>query len=548
MKSIQKYFILIIAVIVVVPIVIYMLLPSQRIYLEFSSVNFIVETYGWRVSRVIELNLKNIGSENVTIIGVKLNGEKWNLWSPKSLLIPPNSVGKLKVFYPWNGGNYKITIETDKEERSIDVSAPEFNGVKVTIQNPSGEIWKNLVTFDFTFAPNELQEPKLSVYEDNNPIACQIWGVVKYEDGSVESASVSFITVIDPGEEKTYVIKLNEPPRMEVTNLNIERIDNRTIINNGVIKVRFNEDYRGEIDQVTDVDGKINYAKVFGIYKGSTHVWQHGFLQTSVNTYIVSYTGEKRAYQMSILTSDNYITYVESNGPFLATYARKWKLQSDFGWVYEFYAIPQNASLILYKTVFHVSGKWDVGPGPDPTGGWAYYNVYGTGYTGFPFLAIRHASFFSTESAEVYFPDWPGEDLWAKHSIAACVNATYGVAVTKVADDPVLPMEYWHITVRRWPFSIVSAPEPGARDEDVWTDYVAIAGIPEGKLCYEGQDLSREPYIRERSITLRGTITFDVGLYSWIYHIEIIVNRDIIGVLQEITRKYNGMRVLIERA
>ncbi|MEM2342265.1 MAG: hypothetical protein QXX94_07530 [Candidatus Bathyarchaeia archaeon] len=532
---------LIISVVSIISVaVIYMLFFMQSAYeIEILSAECIVETYGWRIVRTIKVDIRNPGDENVTVSGVLVDEKSWNQLSPTNLLIPPKSVRTIKIFYPWNSVKYSVTIETDKGKKKVDVDAPNFSSLKAILQNLNDDEWNSMISFDFIFGDGELEEPKMAVYKDGAPIICQVWGIVRYESGYIKSATISFPASIPARGESSYMIRLNEEGLEENNPLNLDKSSGFVLINNGVIKVRFNENegYRGEIDWVGDVNNKINYAKVFGIFRGSRHDLKSGLLTISL-----VYWGP-----MTIINSDNFATYIESNGPLLAVYARKWKMQSDLGWAYEFYAVPHNNPIILYKVFLDVNREFNMGPGAAPGSGYEIYNPYGTGYLAIPLLIVKNASFFITDLSDIYHPPWPGSDLWAKHPVAACINATHAVAITRVCNDPVIPIEYWHITTERWftgfewPWNLEYTGE-----ENVWTDHVAVVGVPEGKLCWTGQDLSREPYAIEREITPRGTLTLRVGRYSWIFHVEVIVEGDVTHTLYKLVNTYSGVDVNVE--
>lgn len=526
--------------IISIAVAIYVLFFTQSAYeIEIVNAECVIETYGWRIVRTIKVDIRNLGDENVTVSRILVDEKSWNQWYPTNLLIPPKSMRTIKIFYPWNGAKYVVTIETDKGRKRVDVNAPNFSSLKVTLRNLNNEEWNNVVSLDLIFDDGELNEPKMAVYKDNVPITCQVWGIVRYESGYVKSITVSFPVSISPRGESSYIIKLNEKGLEENNPLNLDKSSDYALINNGVIKVRFNENesYRGEIDWVGDVNNRINYAKVFGIFRGSRHDLKSGFLTLSL-----LYWGP-----MTILNSDRFATYIESNGPLLAVYARKWKMQSDLGWAYEFYAIPRNNPIILYKVFLDVNREFSMGPGAAPGSGYEIYNPYGTGYVAIPLLIVKNATFFITDTADIYHPPWPGSDLWAKHSVAACINATHAVAITRVCNDPIVPIEYWHITTERWftgfewPWNLEYTGE-----ENIWADHVAIVGVPEGKLCWTGQDLSREPYAIEREITPRGTLTMRVGKYSWIFHVEIIVEGDVTHTLYKLVNTYSGVDVDVE--
>ncbi|MEM2341234.1 MAG: hypothetical protein QXX94_01095 [Candidatus Bathyarchaeia archaeon] len=540
MSSLIKRLIIPISIIVVIAgsLAYFLLFQQSGSPIEVASIEFSIDAHLFSLNRVIKIELRNLGDNNITVNRVMINDEVWNMWAPRNLLIIPKSSGVLNVYYPWNGREYKITVETSGGTVEFNKQAPEFTQIRLNLQNNRNEEWNDMVHFNMFFADGELSEPKIAVYEGENSVPCQIWGIVRYESGYIKTATITFMATMAPTGKKTYTIKLGEqgqiPPEtgmIEITRRN----ENYVIISNNIIKIGFNEEYRGEIDFVSDMRESVNLARkyIFGHWDpnaGAGQAWSQGFLQSSLY-----YFGPMNALNKDIKCE----TYIETEGPLLAIYARKWFLRGNLGVGYEFFAIPYNNPRILYKFSLEMTGDLNQGPGAAPGSGYEYYNWFGCGGLAIPLLSVKDGTFFLTEDVNTYFPDWPGNDLWAKHTVAACINATYGAAIRIIGNDPVIPIGYWHVVIRRWPWDqdITSVPEIG-----IWIGQIHIAGIPEGKLCWTGQPLNNEPYAAEREITPRGTITLYRGFYSWLFNVEILINRDVALTLKDLS-EYDKIEV-----
>jgi len=506
---------------------------SERPSLEILDVNFLVEAHGWRIVRVMEVAVRNPSSENLTLRNFMVNDEIWNLWTPRNLLLLPGALGIVRVYYPWSSNINSIAIETDRGSVSLNISPPQFSSVNIVLRNPNDYFWSGLASFDLTFGPGELNEPKIAIYDGDNPVLSQVWGIIAYEDGSVKCATVSFYAEVPSRGEKTYTIKFNVQGPIENNPVRVEKIENFTIISNGLFRVRFNENYRGEIDLVSDPDEEINYARIYENRQSESQGWCHGFLQSALWGW---------AIQNALSAAKPTVSfYLEGNGPLLAVYARRWKLQQNWGWAYEFYAIPHDAPAIIYKVVLEILSDLTQGPGAN----YAPWNAFGAGNTVLPLLTFRAGfadKFFVTDTGDLYIPDWPGNDLWIRHAVAACTDPYHGVGIVLLGNDPLIPLGYWHISLRRF----TGDQDPNTAPElGLWIDLIAIAGVPEGKLCWDGQNPNNEPYALEREVTPRFAITFYPGVYSWSHRVEVIIGKDVTEVLQDMREKYADIQIII---
>ncbi|MEM2455595.1 MAG: hypothetical protein QXN21_06615 [Candidatus Bathyarchaeia archaeon] len=504
--------------------------------LEILNTNFLIESHGWRITRTIEVVVRNPTTENLTLLNIRVNGEVWNLWTPRGLFLTPGGKGTVRIYYPWNSGINLVAIETEKGVTEVNINPPQFSSVNVIFKNPSNNLWSGLASFDLTFGPNELSEPKIAVYDGDIPILSQVWGVVNYTEGSVKCATVSFHVEIPAKGEKMYTLKFGVQGPVEDNPLIIRRLQNYTIVENEWFKIRFNENYLGEIDLVSDPGEEINYARIYENRQSESQGWRHGFLQSAFHLYPWDYILNAHTAARPTVSF-----HLDANGPLLAVYARSFRLQQNWGQVYEFYAIPHDEPAILYKVVLDALNTFTQDAGAN----YAPWNAFGAGNTVLPLLTFRAGfadKFFVTDTGDLYIPDWPGNDLWIRHAVAACTDPYHGVGIVLLGNDPLIPLGYWHISLRRF----TGDQDPNTAPElGLWIDLIAIAGVPEGKLCWDGQNPNNEPYALEREVTPRFAITFYPGVYSWSHRVEVIIGKDVTEVLQDMREKYADIQIII---
>jgi len=483
-----------------------------------------IDTSDWKIFRVVVLQLENPSESNVTINAVYVNGKRWNKWRPYRLIVKPGKKAYLKIYYPWNGKELKICVETDKGKLETSVKAPVFKSVALTVTNEGSSEVREVVCFDLFFAKGELKEPLIKVIEGESEIPVQVWGITRYDDGSIETAVLSFRISLNPYSSKSYLIVFGEvstvvakmPPGVIV-----KRVEKKyTLISNGVLVVRFNESVEGAVEYSGAIDyfgtKDLNFAKIYrppNVTLSGLVFW-HGMLCSCF---------EQDGRMYAILMGAK--TYIDSEGPFFIVYARKWKLR-ELGWAYEFYAVSTTEPYLLYRLVIQTTKDLTAGPGAGPGAhGYEFYNPSGMGRMCVPQLAVRNAEFFMIETGDLYYPDWPGVDLWIVHVVAACIDDARGVSIALLSNDPTHSLGYWHIVTKKWPFEFRGT---------YWGDLIFVAGIHEHMLCYEGQDIRKEPYAVERPVVPRGGIVIRPGVYSWMFRVESIVGKDILSRISSI--------------
>jgi len=535
MQFTRKKVVAILVALVIVAITAYMLLPSllQRPCVSIASYEFKVKLSGWRIMRVIEVYLENSGTDNVTISLVKVNGEEWSLWSPQDLMIKPGDRGCIEIQYPWNNDELEVSIETSGGEVKFKDKAPAFNGVKIVLLNAYNQTISELVHLEMYFKDGECKRGFIRILDDEGlEVESQMWGVVEYESGYVRTAIISFPISLRPGEHVEYRLEVGEKSVYAGTEspyISIKQTGNYTLIENGVLTVRFKEyevisgrlfKYGGVIDYFGNQ--KINFAKLYEPPNSTRSGLNffHGMLDSFFEF------GYDKRYALLVKTD----TWIDSRGPLLAVYARKWSLGGDRGYVYEFFGIPVDSKYILYRCVVEVNREFSVGPNPGPgAGGYEFYNPAGMGEMGVPHLAVVGATYYLIESEDIYYPPWPGVDIWIKHSIALCVDFNLGVGISLVVNDEAAPLGYWHISTTKWPW-----------EDEYSSDMIFLAGIHENMLCYDGQNISKEPYASEREVKPRGSATYRRGVYSYLFAVRAIIGEDALTILKYMNNLYEG--------
>ena len=516
MKYFRYMLIAAVIVIVLVAVLYFTGILFPRAPIKITEVKFTLDSSDWKIFRAIVLKVENPSTSNVTIEAVYINGKRWNKVAPYRLLVEAGKTLYLKIYYPWNGEELRITLETNKGKAEVSKKAPSFKSVSLTVVNEGSSKVDTVVSYELFFAPGELKKPLIKVLnEEGSEVLSQVWGVTLHDDGSVETAVLSFRVSLKGYESKSFLIVLGEAPSKvgeKPSTVTVESKEKEyTLISNGLLTVRFNEAMSGAIDYFGS--SQVNYAKIYRPPNATLSglVFWHGMLCSCLEQ-------DGRLYAI-LMGAD---TYIDSEGPFFVVYVRKWKLR-ELGLAYEFYAVSTEKPYMIYRFVIKAVRDITGGPGAGPGAqGYEFYNPAGMGRIGIPHLAVKDATFFMIETGDLYYPEWPGKDLWSVHVVAACRDDAHGVSIAVLSNDPTHVIAYWHIVTKKWPFEYRGT---------YWGDLIFVAGIHEYMLCYDGQDITKEPYAAERPVVPRGGIRIRPGTYTWMFRVESIVNEDVLSRL-----------------
>ncbi|HDD64197.1 MAG TPA: hypothetical protein ENF53_03450 [Thermoprotei archaeon] len=540
--------IIVIVVAVVAAYAVLNLMP-QACELELVSYKFTAYSSGWRFERAIEVTLKNVGENNATISSIKVNDKDVYTWNPRWIVIHPGEIKTIYIFYPWKGEECNIKIETNVGVLEFKDKSPSFKGYDVYISNPYSFKIDEIYSINLHFADGECKANEIKVVDENgNEVLSQVWGILKYDSGYIKTATVSFKIEIEAYGARQYSILIGEQPTATGGKIDIyvERVKGSyTIVDNGALRIRFNETGRwhGCIDYFGSKD--VNFAKIFypkGAHPPEGLAFYHGLLDSMLDS-------EGKMYAVIQKTD----IYIESEGPLLYVYTRKWKLKL-LGYAYEFYAIPKGKSYIVYKFAMDVSREFGVGPGagkPAPSEpDYRYYNPHGVGGMSIPHLSVvtgvagLDAPYFLLDTGDIYDPLYPGIDIWVMHPVAACRDYDLGVGISILCNDPTHPIWYWHITTQKFPWFEWGASAESLRDDPAG-DLSSISGVDINMLCYHGQDPSREPYALETEVVPRGGVLFREGYYSWVFVVRAMIHEDVLSTLKTMKDMYLGLEVSV---
>jgi len=538
------YVVIIVAILGVAGFLVYQQFMAKN-YVELVNVDFVLESRNWRILRIIKVTIRNTGSDNATINSVTVNGRTLNTWGPRGLIIYPGEVKAVEIYYPWKGEECNVVIETNVGKVEFKKKSPEVRKISIGIQNTAGEDIDEIVSFGLFFADGEVKPGEVRVLDENGvEVLNQMWGIVTYQSGYVKTAVISFPLKLPKGGYAEYTLILGEKPTLlgSLEGVIIERTGEYTFVDNGYYRVRFNESDsvkrgHGSIDYFGN--GKVNLAKIFkpkGAPPSGGLAFLHGFIDSMV---------ESDGKMYAILQKTEI--WVESQGPLLFVYARKWNLRT-LGYAYEFYAIPADKPYMFYEAVFDVEHYFAVGPGAGKPGvGEAdgrYYNPSGMGGMAVPHLAVVRALFFVIDTGDIYSPTYPGVDIWIKHPIAACRDYDLGAGIMLLANDPTNPLGYWHITLHKFPWYDWFGGIPGPEEEPA-VEFTTIAGIHERMLCYQGQNIYDEPYAQEREVVPRGAVRINEGTYSWVFVVRAIFGEDAVTALKHLNKVYGEIELTV---
>ncbi len=510
--------------------------PFSQVNVSIERVEFLVKNDGWKILRTIRVYLKNKGNDNVTINAVSVNGVSFSSWSSRWIIIYPGETKYIEIYYPWNGGEYTISIDTSQGRVEVKKKSPTLTKINVVFENYENKPLDEIASFELFFADGEVKPGEVRVLDENGvEVLNQMWGIVTYQSGYVKTAVISFPLEVPPGGLKSFTIVFGEESsysNSSTPSLKIERFEGYTVIYNGVIKVRFNETeyYHGNIDYFGSEE--VNFAKMYRPANSTRSGLS--FFHGMIDAYFDDGNGKMYAYLMKTKM------WIDSVGPLFAVYARRWNLKTE-GYTYEFFAVPVNRPYMLYRAVVYVTHEFTVGPNagkPAPgEADYRYYNPSGMGNMAIPQLSVWRALFFLTDTGDLYSPPYPGNDLWIKHPVAALRDYDEGVGIMLLGNDPANPLGYWHITLHKFPWYDWLGEVPS---NDPAADLVFIAGIHERMLCYDGQDPNAEPYASERKVVPRGFVLLDEGTYSYLFAVRLILNEDAVTVLRYMRSVFGG--------
>ncbi|RLE61039.1 MAG: hypothetical protein DRJ32_01965 [Thermoprotei archaeon] len=494
--------------------------------LEILDVDFKLSLENYRLCRSIELLVKNKGDANLTISSVRIDGKDVHLWILRGGYIPPRSTATILVFYPWkSGGKYSIEIVSDSGSAKVEEAAPSLDKIGFIVNNRRTIDWHGILSFEVEFSDGECKPYCLEIVDENGVKATsQMWGILTYDSGYVRYAVISFIAHIPKESSKTYyLVPVDKEVRGVSDKINVFENSDSILVSNGELTVKFNltDRFHGSIDYFGSQNKGINFAEIFKPPQAtlSELYFFHGFLDSVFDS-----NGKMFAI---IMKTD---VTVESKGPLFAVVKRTWKLR-DLGMAYDFYAIPENGTYILYNFLVDIEKPMGLGALAGE-GEYTIYNPAGMGSFAIAHLAVKNATFFLTLGGEIYAPLYPGMDIYADQPMAACIDHETGVFIQLLANDPQNPVGYWHISKQKFPWHIWGGDKPNPSTSEIGgyeyaKDLIFIAGVHKYMLCYSGQQ--SDPW---RS----GGLVIQPGTYSWLFEVYAAIKEDVLTAMK---REYN---------